>query len=43
MKKEMKTASVSFRTSARFKEMLASAGAEARGPANLLEILLLIL
>ncbi len=41
MKKELKTVSVSFRASPRFKEMLASAAAEERrSQANLLEILL---
>ena len=41
MKKELKSVSVSFRASPRFKEMLASAAAaERRSQANLLEMLL---
>lgn len=41
MKKELKSVSVSFRASPRFKEMLASAAAEERrSQANLLEMLL---
>jgi len=41
VKKELKSVSVSFRASPRFKEMLASAAAEERrSQANLLEMLL---
>lgn len=41
MKKELKSVSISFRASPKFKEMLASAAAvERRSQANLLEMLL---